>query len=224
MKIVSNAPQGAKTKQKMKKYRKSDRVMEAGDHFKNGASSKSQMRKILTFLALLLVARLGCLAQIISTTDVSFLRSLKGQETINVVFNYDDLMIHGILEKYFLKMQPQKWVTEWEEAKTSLYSERFIGFLNINVNKKKMRVLCGEYPESQYQATVRVLTVGKKWGIECEVIFTKINDTVPLCKVYIVANSRTVSGIRVGGNTYLTGTAFGYAGQSLGILMARKIK
>lgn len=155
----------------------------------------------------------------------------KVQEKLNVVFNYDDLMIQGFPEKDFLEKKifldknGQKWADEWENAKTDYYKSQFLKHLNKNVNPEKLRLLCGDYPDALYQSTVRVLTVGRNWDITCEVIFKRIGDSVPLAIITVKGKqSKTIGRIRgVGPNVYQTARSFGYAGQNLGKFMEWKM-
>jgi len=157
----------------------------------------------------------------------SSLTFLKGQEKLNVVFDYSALIVQGFSEKNFLENKEKKWIDQWEEAKAYLYYDRFLWHLNKNVNAKKTRLISGDYPESQYQATIRVLKLGKNWEMECEVYFTKTGDPIPLAKINIKGDVKTIGiGNTLGINApfYLIRTAFGYAGQNLGEFMAKKIK
>ena len=178
-------------------------------------------KAVTVFTAVFVMATFGCYAQKLTQGSLAF---LKGQEKLNVVFNYDDLMIQGVPENSFKETQGQKWADEWEEAKPTTFKERFLGHLNKNLNAGKLNVQCGDFPEAPYQATVRVLTVGRVWGISCEVVFTRTGDSVPLAKITVTGDSQRIGGIGgMGSNVYLTGTAFGFAGQNLGKFMAKKI-
>ena len=154
---------------------------------------------------------------------------LKGQEKLHVVFDYDNFMIDGIPEKDYFTMRGQKEVEQWEEAKNTTFKTAFLTHLNRNINAGRMRLLCGDYPDAPYQAIIRVLknTAGRKKGVTCEMIFIQKSDNIPLAKMTFSGKSRRIGGLfgaQVGGISYLTGTAFGYAGENLGKSMVRKIR
>ena len=177
------------------------------------------MKKLIILSAIFLVASLSGYAQKITEGSLSF---LKAGEELNVVFNYDALMIQGSTEKEFLAEKGEEWAGQWEKAKAESYGKLFLEHMDKNLNAKKTLAVCGNYPHAPYQAIVRVLTVGRGWGIECEVVFTKTGDSAPLAKMSLIGNSRSTYGI--GAPSYLTGTAFGYAGQNLGRFLTTKIK
>ncbi|MDR2414354.1 MAG: hypothetical protein LBD64_05160 [Odoribacteraceae bacterium] len=154
------------------------------------------------------------------------LHFLQGVEHLQVVFDYSHVLIQGNTEETIFAIKGKEWAEKWEEAKTTTFSKQFIGHLNKNVNARKKVLLCGDYPDVEYRATVRVLTIGRVWGITCEVIFTKTGQTTPLAVIRkLKGDSRRWGGIGgMGSNTYLTGSAFSFAGQNLGIFMAKKIK
>jgi hypothetical protein len=156
----------------------------------------------------------------ITNTSLAF---LNGQGKLNVVFDYSDLKIKGHPEKFFLTMQSSEWVQQWEYAKTSTFDQEFFNYLNKTINAKKTILLCGDYPDAQYQATVRVLRVERGWKVVCEVFFSKSDNTVPMAKVIVGGLPRKYSNFS-GNNAYQTGTAFAYAGQNLGKYMGKKIK
>ena len=212
---------------------------------KNGASLKSHTSKrnifaILT--AILLIATFNGYAQKLQEGSLAF---LKGQENLHIVFSFDDVKLQGKTEKAYLEMENPQWVEGWEAAKSATFMERLLEHLNKNVRKLK----CGDFPEAQYQATVRVLTVDRNGlgkflegpgvrKVVCEVVFTKTGDPKPLAKITkLIADSKANTGFAptavkditgvvgaAGSNTHLVGVAFGYIGQDLGKFMAKKIK
>ena len=142
---------------------------------------------------------------------------LKGQDKLNVVFDYSELIIQGFTENIFLETKDKDWVDRWEEAKQSSFFNHFLEYLNKNVEKQHL--LCGDYPESQYQATVRVLTIKKKSEIECEVYFTKTDNITPIAKVSITDGSKNrkmdISSVE---------RSFDYVGQTFGRFIAKQIQ
>ena len=224
------------------------RVMETGDHFKNGASSKSQtsrgnfLRNWRTILVIGLIAILSssCGSKKVPVDSLDF---LIGQRELDVVLNFDDVLLQGLPEKTFLRDEQPEWVEKWEKEKTTLFEENFLGHLNNNV-----RIRCGDYPNAQYQATVFILAVNRKGPgkhlegpgtreVTCEVVFTKMRNSQPLATLYAKGDSgggqtynptksNSIRGIMgaAGSNTSLTTRAFGYLGQNLGRDMARKMK
>ncbi|MDR1332532.1 MAG: hypothetical protein LBK07_10575 [Tannerella sp.] len=176
---------------------------------------------VLAIIAMACVTSLQ--AQKLSEGNLNF---LKGTERLNVVIDYSDMLIQGNPEQTAYELKGEEWAEKWETAKETSYPKEFIAHLNKNLNIRKAVLPCGDYPEAEYQATVRVLTVGRIWGIECEVIFTKTGESLPLAVVKnLKGDSRRWGGIGGGGsNTYLTGTAFAFAGQNLGVFMAKSIR
>jgi len=227
-------------------------AMESGDHFKNGASLKSHTSRrnffskcrMLIAVGLITFFCISCVTTRIPT--VNPFEFLKGQQTLNVVITYEDVLLQGVPEKNYLQEEQPEWVAQWEEAKTHLFNDNFFGHLNNN-----LRIRCGNYPDAQYQATVFVLSVDRKGPgrhlegpgireVTCEVIFTKIGDSFTLATINAKGNSqgtaqtnnsvfgsRTTLGTIIasaGSNTQLAGKAFSYMGQNLGQEISRKIK
>jgi len=167
---------------------------------------------------------------------------IKGQNQLNVVFDYSALAIQGLPEKEFLETKDKGWVDQWEDAKKHSYYSHFLEYLNKNVNTKKTLLLCGDYPESQYQATVRVLTIKNKSEIECIVYFTMKGNPTPLAIVLISGdfnrtNIKTLHGVyppiaRVSSNSTNNSIidilsiirTFDYLGQDFGKIIAKQIK
>jgi hypothetical protein len=158
---------------------------------------------------------------------------LKGQEKLHVILNFDEVKLQGVPEKTYLKDEKnQQWIKEWKDAKNSTFKEQLLEHLNKNVRALQ----CGDYPKAQYRATVRVLTVERDGigphlegpgtrKVACEVVFTKTGNSQPLAKVKVAGDSRTFKPTStIGSNAHLTGVAFGYVGQDLGKLIAKKIK
>ena len=224
-------------------------VMEAGDHFKNGASSKSQTSKgnlinsWRTFLVFTLIALFYTSCKTVRVPENS-LAFLIGQRELDVVLIFDDVLLQGTPEKTYLRGEQPEWVESWENAKETIFEENFIGHLNNNLRT----IRCGYFPDAQYQATVFVLSVERKGPgkylegpgtrvVTCEVVFTKMRDSNPLAifnvkgdsgggQTYSITGSNSIRGIlgAAGGNTNLTGKAFGYLGQNLGRIMVSKMK
>ena len=223
-------------------------IMETGDHFKNGASLKSQTSRRNFFRNWRTIIVFGLIAILSSScgskkVPVNSLEFLIGQRELDVVLIFDDVLLQGLPEKTYLRDEQPEWVENWEKAKTTLFEENFMGHLNNNV-----RIQCGDFPNAQYQATVFILAVNRKGPgkhlegpgtreVTCEVVFTKMRDSYPLATLYAkgdsgggqtysITGSNSIRGIlgAAGGNTSLTGKAFGYLGQNLGRDMARKMK
>ena len=205
---------------------------------------KSRMSRV-NFLIVLIFGLIALFYSSCSTTmkiTEGSLGFLKGQEKLRVVLNFDDAMLQGKPEKTYLAMEQPQWVERWEAAKSSSFKENLYEHLNKNVH-----IQCGDYPDAQYQATVRVLSVKRKGigkylegpgtrEVTCMVIFTKTGDPKPLAKIKAkgdsqgksspfapkAANTAIFIAGAVGGNNQLTGRAFGYVGQDLGRVIAKK--
>jgi len=224
------------------------RVMESETISKNGASSKSQTSRgnvLLSFRNGLIwgVLAFFCASCATLKTPENPLAFLKGQRTLDVFLNFDDVMLQGMPEKTYLRLEQPQWVEKWETAKVTTFEENFMGHLNNSV-----RIRCGDFPDAKYQATVFVLSVDRKgFGkhlegpgtreVTCEVVFTKMGDSYPLATInvrgdsgggqtYSMGSRNSLAGVlgAAGGNNYLTGKAFGYMGQNLGKIIARQIK
>ena len=187
--------------------------------FKKSKSMKSKIF-IIAIIAISFFTNIN--AQKLTGEKLSF---LKGQKTLHIVFDYSDLKIQNNSESTALAMRGEEWAAQWEEAKSTTFNRQFLAHLNKNLNVNGDVLLVGNYPEAHYQATVRVLSFGSVWGVECEVVFTKNNDLIPLTKISVKGDSRRIGGIGgMGSNTYLAGSAMSFAGQNLGRFMVKKIK
>ena len=194
------------------------------------------MKKIAVFCAVFFVmATFNCYAQRLTEGSLDF---LKGQERVHVVLNFDNAMLQGKTQEAYLDIVSEEWREGWEEAKSSVFMERLLEHLNKNVNGFQF----GNYPDAQYQATVHVLTVRRRApgqhlegpgvrNVTSEVVFTKTGDSNSLAKITRINTDSRTSGLSAftpvgvaGSNTYLTGVAFGYAGQSLGKFIEKRIK
>ena len=207
---------------------------------------KRRMSRVnfLTVFALTTVAILCTSCSTTMKISEGSLGFIKGQEKLHVVLNFDDAMLQGKPEKTYLAMEQPQWVERWEAAKSSTFKVNLLEHLNKNVP-----IQFGEYPDVNYQATVQVLSVKRKGlgkylegpgtrEVACMVVFTKTGDSNPLAKVKAKGDSQgksspfapsavntaiIIAGM-AGGNNQLTGRAFGYVGQDLGRLIAKKIK
>ena len=227
--------------------------METDTISKNGASPKShmgrrifiRMKTVIFLAAMLAMVSFNGYAQKLTSGSLNF---LKGQEKLHIVLNFDDVVLQGKPEKDYLALESEQWVEGWEAAKNSTFKEKILEYWN-----KNFKVLCGDFPDAQYQAEVRVLEIKRKMGlatlghhlegpgarrITCEVVFTKKGESNPLAKISIKHDSKANTSFlapsavqtatstigSAGGNTYLTGRAFGYIGQELGKFMNKKTK
>ena len=227
---------------------------EADTITKNRRSSKShtsrqnllRTKSTVILAAMLVMVSFDGYAQKLTTGSLNF---LKGQEKLHLVLNFEDVILQGKPEKEYLALEESKeWVEGWEIAKTSIFKEILLEHLN-----KNLKVLCGDFPDAQYQAEERVLDIRRKMGhanvgkylegpgtrrITCEVVFTKTGEYSPLAKISIRQDSQantsflTPSAVQTvtrtigsaGSNSHLTGVEFGYIGQELGRFMNKKIK
>ena len=227
-----------------------NKVMEPETILKNGANSISQKsrgdflvrhRNCLIFCILAIFCA-SCATTRIQEDSLAF---LKGQRTLDVYLNFDDVLLQGTPEKVYLRNEQPQWVERWEVAKSTVFEENFLGHLNNSV-----RIQCGNYPNARYQATVFVLSVQRKGigkhlegpgtrEVTCEVVFTKNGDDYPLATIeargdsgggqtYSFGSQRgnSIAGIigAAGSNNYLTGKAFGFMGQNLGRTIAKRMK
>ena len=145
------------------------------------------MNKKALLTVLFAVTLFGVSAQKLTQGSLAF---LEGQEKLNVVFNFDDVKLQYKSETDYLKTATPKWAEEWETAKSSTFKEQFLDQLNKNVQKLQ----CGDYPNAQYQATIRVVTITREGAgaslegpgtriVIYEAVFTKTGDSEPLAKI-----------------------------------------
>ena len=86
-----------------------------------------------------------------------------------------------------------------------------------------MRLVCGDFPDAPYQATVHVLTVSQNWKkIAYAVEFTSKGNNALLARVFIEAKTKKTGAVRIGGEKLKTIIAFSYAGQKLGKIISKK--
>jgi hypothetical protein len=85
---------------------------------------------------------------------------LKGQERVNVVFDYKGVTIDGDSEESYVKekMAEEKtpedaaaWKTEWDAARGK-YQKMYIQYFNDESNN----IVIGAYPDAQYSIIVRL--------------------------------------------------------------------
>ena len=225
-------------------------AMEAENHVKHGANPKSHMSRgnfvfcCSAFFAFF-ITTFFCIScsSTMKITEGS-LGSLKGAENLHVTLNFDDAILKGKSEKTYLEMVQPQWVEGWEAAKSATFMESLLEPLN-----KKVRMQCGDFPQAQYQATVRVLSVNRKGAgkylegpglrkVTCEVVFTKTGEAKPFARIKAKGDSKAKTSVfapselntvmrivgSAGSNTHLTGKAFGNVGQDLGKIISKKIK
>jgi len=114
---------------------------------------------------------------------------LKGVKKLNVVFDYTDLIINGKTEEYFTATREEKWKNNWDNDKIRFY-ERFVR----NANIESTKLLLGNFPDTEYMATVKVLRMIDESHIYvAEVKFTQTNSTNILAVVSIDYKKHTVS-------------------------------
>ena len=181
-----------------------------------------QFKNIAAILiAFLVMTTLECYAQPITKGSLAF---TSGQRNLNVIFNYDRLIILGVSEKDYLEMNSPKVAEEWEGAKAN-FKENFLFHLNKNVNAKRMRLIFGDYPDAPYEVTVNVLEISRNWEkITFVLDFTPNGNDILLARIPTEGRSMGIGGVRAGSYLYKTRSAFGYAGQNLGKYLAKKIK
>ena len=222
----------------------SEDMMEKAAHRKFNSSF---VCRAVIFAAFFAMAAFNCYAQKLTEGSLNF---LKGQEKVKLILDFDDVMLQGKTQKAYLEMESEnkEWIEVWETGKSSVFPERLLEHLNKNVKG----VQFGDYPDAQYQAIVRVLTVSRSGRgvapglgsgqylegpgtrvVTCEVVFTKAGDSTPLAKITKLSGNSQLRGPMptavavsraVGTNNHLTGLAFGYIGQGLGKFVSKKIK
>ena len=199
---------------------------------------------IIFFAVFFIIATINCSAQRLREGSLDF---LKGQEFLHVVLDFDNAKLQGKPQMDYLAMENPQWVQGWETAKNT-FMDAMLEQLNNNVRAQALQ--CGNFPDANYQATIRILTLRRKGfgqylegpgirNVTSEVIFTRIGDTEPLAKitrlntdskaktsVFVPQVARDVVGIvgGAGSNAHLTRVAFSNMGQDLGRFLARRIR
>ena len=192
-------------------------------------------QKALAILAVIFViAPFDCYSQKLTEGSLAF---LKGQENIHVVFDFSDAKLQNKPEGEYLASVTQQWAEGWEAAKSSTFMDRLLEHLNKNARTLQF----GNYPNAEYQATVRVITVSRRMpgpslpyldgpgirNVACEVVFTRTGDSMPLAKITKLNGKSQKGGVptpTVAGTTQQTGVAFGYIGRDLGKFIEKGMK
>lgn len=147
---------------------------------------------------------------------------LKNQQELNVVIDYNNVMIHGLNEQDFLELQAirggEEWKTKWEKMiKKELYM-KLTGEINAQlIGKYNLRA--ANYPEANYCANVLLLSISNKGTVKAIVTFTKNNSSET-----IVALNVYGSGGTFGSTENLMGDGFQRSGRQIGLVLDKKLK
>jgi hypothetical protein len=80
---------------------------------------------------------------------------LKGENQINVVFDYSKVTFDGDSQKEQYRDKGKKWVEEWEGKRRTDFNNSFIGSLNDEL--KKIGLTVDSFPDATYTMVVDVL-------------------------------------------------------------------
>jgi hypothetical protein len=180
------------------------------------------MKKLLLLFACLFGMTYSLQAQKLVDGSLDF---LKGETTLTVIYDYSEMQLEQMSMKDFLFVRfPQvdkreKWFKSWNEETIPDLKEKFL--LNFNKalinNKVSLRSIDAE--KSNYQATIKVLSVTKKGNTTADVIFTRVNSNEPLAKISIFAK-----GGHYGTLENLMGDGSKHLGTKLALFIAKKIR
>jgi hypothetical protein len=109
------------------------------------------LRNILLVAALTVTTIFGASAQKFKPAPVF----LKGENQINVVFDYSKVTFDGDSQQEQYKDKGKKWVEEWEGKRRTDLNNSFIGSLNDEL--KKVGLSADDFPDATYTMIVEVL-------------------------------------------------------------------
>ena len=156
---------------------------------------------------------------------------LKGQEEINVIFNYSKVIFDKDSQAKYYKGKSKSWIEEWEGKRREANASSFLKGLNDEL--RKINVHTGDYPEAQYTIIVNVLNCdfGAYAGpfsvpakLECNIQIVKTGTTEVLSAITLKEsqNPYTVIGTPVDFDRMFL--AFGEVGEEFGDKLYKKLK
>ncbi|MDR2653531.1 MAG: hypothetical protein LBC68_14705, partial [Prevotellaceae bacterium] len=80
---------------------------------------------------------------------------LKGQNEINVVFDYSKTVFDGDSQEEYYEDKSKRWIEEWEGTRREANESNFLD--NLNDELKNVSIKCGDYPDAEYTIIVDVL-------------------------------------------------------------------
>jgi hypothetical protein len=80
---------------------------------------------------------------------------LKGQEQVNLVFDYSKTVFDGDSQKEYYENKGKDWVEEWEGKRREANAKAFLE--SFNDEMKKVSLKAGDYPDAQYTIIVDVV-------------------------------------------------------------------
>jgi hypothetical protein len=197
------------------------------------------MRRIF-ITVVLSIAFLGSYAQKVKVVSGS-LSFLKGEETLNFVFDYSRLQVDGRSEAAFVaekvkeynQSKPGKgdeWKSEWE----TVYRDKFYHPYFFREFNSQSKLRGGVEMQANYEAKVRVLAISpgfmagpfsKPAIIALEIIFTKVGSDQVLAKISITkAKTNMGSLVDIAIIETRIANAFGCAGHKFGKMVAKAVK
>ncbi|MDR1120966.1 MAG: hypothetical protein LBM08_08615 [Dysgonamonadaceae bacterium] len=142
---------------------------------------------------------------------------LKGETKLNIVFDYSNLKIEGRSEEYYIEKNGIKWKENWDNAKNEFF-EKFVRNVNLKLIEKEKQLRCGNFLDSKYQATVRVLELDNDKDMDAEIIIAQMDNNQILARLTLTGKAGSF-----GTMTNLVGDAMKDAGEKIGKLLVKKL-
>jgi len=218
-------------------------MMEPVTIIKHGENPKNLKSRGIILILFFLIATFNSYSQKISGGSFAF---LEGQEFFNVVLDFEFAELQRKPENEYLETVSPAWVKRYEEAKKTIFLQKFVEHLNKNLKSIKG----GDYPDAEYQAEIRVLSI-KRAGygdyldgsgvryVKCEIFFIRKSDSQQLARITNLngdSNTKTKFSlidsppdiqydmVREDFNNYLIGIAFGNIGHDFGKFIKKQLK
>lgn len=200
------------------------------------------MKKLL--LAGLITISSFAIAQKMKTEkgDLSF---LKGQNVVNVVFDYSDLKLlkdnmteSQYVEKHSAELNAkvdgngESWKKQWATSKENIWNPKFLSIANTVLTKEKNPLRFKEGVDSPYTLEVKVRWIYPGWDagimkqpakVSTQLIFIDSQTKNVVCEI----NSQEAPGDQWGNNfsnEYRVGEGFAKTGKSLAQKVVKEVK
>lgn len=128
---------------------------------------------------------------------------LKGENKINIVFDYSKVEFDGDSQSEYYKEKGQSWIEEWEGKRRENNASAFLKSFNDEL--KQINMNAGDYPEAQYSIIVDVVdcdfgayagpfSVAAKLECTLRVVKTGTTETLSSITLEESQNPYTVAG------------------------------
>jgi hypothetical protein len=168
------------------------------------------MQKFFTLILALVLAWTGRAQE----SGVASFDFLKGETLLNVLFDYSGMQICGMSEEAFFASQNKRMKRRWEEAKSEDFYKDFVANANDELEGKTTLRL-GAFPEAQYQATVRLISVDGDDYTKMEVVFANAATKEILATMQLVGDPKMLGAV-----AEIVSYALEQLGKSVGTFLA----